>query len=97
MESRNIFDINLPSWPKSSAVSVKRDVITQNEGLLAEKKATLAKLKKQVEKAQAAGHEIDACTLKRIEKLQEIIRNIQQTIDREKERLAMLMNGQRQY
>lgn len=97
MENRNIFDIILPNLPKSGAVSVKRDVITRNEELLAEKEAILAKLKKQVEKAQAAGHEIDAYTLKRIEKLQEIIRNIQQTIVREKERLEMLMNGQRQY
>ena len=97
MENRNIFDINLPNLPKSGAISVKRDVITQNEELLAEKKATLAKLKKQVEKAQAAGRVIDAYTLKKIEKLQEIIRNTQQRIDREKERLAMLIKYQRQY
>ena len=96
MENRNIFDINLPNLPKSGSVSVKRDVIAQNEQLLAEKKELLAKLQKQAEKTKAAGRVVDDYTLNRIKKLKEIIKNTQERIVREKERLEMLLKDYRQ-
>ena len=97
METRNIFDVNLPNLPKSGSISIKKDVIAQNEGLLAEKKATLAKLKKHADKLKDSGRDVDEYTLKTMARLQDIIRNTQQRIDREKERLAMLINDHRQY
>ncbi len=93
MEKRNIFDINLPNLPKSGSASVKRDRIAQDEQMLAEKKETLANLQKQVEKAKATGRVVDAYTLQRIEKLKEIIKNTQERIVREKERLGLLLKG----
>lgn len=78
------------SGSKGGPISAKKDFIARDKLLLEEKKSKLKKLQSKAEKAEKAGRQIDAETEKLISRLQEIVKNTQNRIALETERLEII-------
>jgi len=88
----DVFSCKLPGCGgyKGGPVTAKEEQIARDQTLLEEKQKTLKKLQRKVNEANKAGRSVDKNTQTTIQKLTENIKNIQDRINRETERLAII-------